>query len=153
MNDFFGHFFFHSHLFPAILWQPLVALQVLHCKCWVETVTFPVTVTQQSPAAISMETYQITVAPMVAKVQKQAAGILAMCTTEDRHLKPIGIIYLHFIQIGRAFCNVIFIQKCKIYLTIHPIASVRAVVQAPIERLMVSLLFYNHYIVQLIFTS
>uniref|UniRef100_G3QAS1 Synaptotagmin-like mitochondrial and lipid-binding domain-containing protein n=1 Tax=Gasterosteus aculeatus aculeatus TaxID=481459 RepID=G3QAS1_GASAC len=41
---------------------------VLHCKCWVETVTFPVTVTQQSPAAISMETYQITVAPMVAKV-------------------------------------------------------------------------------------
>ncbi|XP_068572323.1 phospholipid transfer protein C2CD2L isoform X4 [Cebidichthys violaceus] len=41
---------------------------VLHCKCWVDTVTFPVTVTQQSPAAISMETYQITIAPMVAKV-------------------------------------------------------------------------------------
>ncbi|KAM8897826.1 phospholipid transfer protein C2CD2L isoform 2-T3 [Spinachia spinachia] len=41
---------------------------VLHCKCWVDTVTFPVTVTQQSPAAISMETYQITITPMVAKV-------------------------------------------------------------------------------------
>uniref|UniRef100_A0A8C2XDE8 C2cd2 like n=1 Tax=Cyclopterus lumpus TaxID=8103 RepID=A0A8C2XDE8_CYCLU len=41
---------------------------VLHCKCWVNTVTFPVMVTQQSPAAISMETYQITIAPMVAEV-------------------------------------------------------------------------------------
>ncbi|KAM9846725.1 phospholipid transfer protein C2CD2L isoform 2-T2 [Aulostomus maculatus] len=41
---------------------------VLHCQCWVDTVTFPVTVTQQSPAAVSMDTYQITIAPMVAKV-------------------------------------------------------------------------------------
>lgn len=41
---------------------------VLHCKCWVDTVTFPVTVTQQSHAAVSMDTYQITVTPMVAKV-------------------------------------------------------------------------------------
>ncbi|XP_049897300.1 phospholipid transfer protein C2CD2L isoform X3 [Epinephelus moara] len=41
---------------------------VLHCKCWVDTVTFPVTVTQQSPAAVSMDTYQITIAPMVAQV-------------------------------------------------------------------------------------
>ncbi|XP_037323217.2 phospholipid transfer protein C2CD2L isoform X1 [Pungitius pungitius] len=41
---------------------------VLHCNCRVDTVTFPVTVTQQSPAAISMETYQITITPMVAKV-------------------------------------------------------------------------------------
>ncbi|XP_026183899.1 phospholipid transfer protein C2CD2L [Mastacembelus armatus] len=41
---------------------------VLHCKCWVDTVTFPVTVTQQSPAAVSMDTYQITIAPMMAKV-------------------------------------------------------------------------------------
>ncbi|XP_059208050.1 phospholipid transfer protein C2CD2L isoform X2 [Centropristis striata] len=41
---------------------------VLHCKCWVDTVTFPVTVTQQSPAAISMDTYQITLAPMSTKV-------------------------------------------------------------------------------------
>ncbi|XP_029303585.1 phospholipid transfer protein C2CD2L isoform X3 [Cottoperca gobio] len=41
---------------------------VLHCKCWVDTVTLPVTVTQQSHAAVSMDTYQITIAPMVAKV-------------------------------------------------------------------------------------
>lgn len=32
--------------------------------------TFPITVTQQSPAAVSMDTYQITIAPMVTKVQK-----------------------------------------------------------------------------------
>ncbi|KAM9332140.1 phospholipid transfer protein C2CD2L isoform 2-T2 [Pholidichthys leucotaenia] len=41
---------------------------VLCCSCSVDVVTFPVTVTQQSPAAISMDTYQITVAPTVAKV-------------------------------------------------------------------------------------
>ncbi|XP_071317165.1 phospholipid transfer protein C2CD2L isoform X2 [Trachinotus anak] len=41
---------------------------VLHCNCWVDTVTFPVTVTQQSPAAVSMDTYQITIAPMVTEV-------------------------------------------------------------------------------------
>ncbi|XP_035034981.1 phospholipid transfer protein C2CD2L [Hippoglossus stenolepis] len=41
---------------------------VLHCNCWVDTVTFPVTVTQQSPAAVSMDTYQITIAPMMTKV-------------------------------------------------------------------------------------
>ncbi|KAM4726693.1 phospholipid transfer protein C2CD2L isoform 2-T2 [Anableps anableps] len=42
---------------------------VLHCKCSVDTLTFPVTVTQQSPAAVSMDTYQITTAPMMAKVE------------------------------------------------------------------------------------
>ncbi|KAF6728839.1 C2 domain-containing protein 2-like [Oryzias melastigma] len=41
---------------------------VLHCKCWVDTLTFPVTVTQQSAATVSMDTYQVTTAPMVAKV-------------------------------------------------------------------------------------
>ncbi|KAK2828536.1 hypothetical protein Q5P01_019570 [Channa striata] len=41
---------------------------VLHCKCWVDTLTFPVTVTQQSPAAVSMDTYQITIAPMMTMV-------------------------------------------------------------------------------------
>ncbi|XP_068187225.1 phospholipid transfer protein C2CD2L [Antennarius striatus] len=41
---------------------------VLHCKCWVDKVTFPVTVTQQSHAAVSMDTYQITIAQMVTKV-------------------------------------------------------------------------------------
>lgn len=46
-----------------------VKKMVLHCKCWVDTLTFPVTVTQQSPAAVSMDTYQITTAPMMAKVE------------------------------------------------------------------------------------
>ncbi|KAM3869539.1 phospholipid transfer protein C2CD2L [Diretmus argenteus] len=41
---------------------------VLHCKCWVDTVTFPVTVTEQSPAAVSMDTYQITIKPMVTEL-------------------------------------------------------------------------------------
>lgn len=34
-----------------------------------DTLTFPVTVTQQSHAAVSMDTYQITTAPMVTQVQ------------------------------------------------------------------------------------
>ncbi|XP_010868750.2 phospholipid transfer protein C2CD2L isoform X4 [Esox lucius] len=41
---------------------------VLHCKCAVDTVTFPVTVTQQSPVAVSMDTYQITIKPMLAQL-------------------------------------------------------------------------------------
>ncbi|KAM9497280.1 phospholipid transfer protein C2CD2L isoform 1-T2 [Salvelinus alpinus] len=41
---------------------------VLQCKCAVDTVTFPVTVTQQSPAAVSVDTYQITIKPMLAQL-------------------------------------------------------------------------------------
>ena len=33
--------------------------QVLHCQLSAEEVMFPVSVTQQSPAAVSMETYHI----------------------------------------------------------------------------------------------
>ncbi|KAG5836910.1 phospholipid transfer protein C2CD2L-like [Anguilla anguilla] len=36
---------------------------VLQCDCKVGTLTFPVTVTQQSPAAVSVDTYQVTIAP------------------------------------------------------------------------------------------
>lgn len=46
----------------------LFLLQILHCNCSVDRVRLPVTVTQQSPVAISMDTYQITIAPVVAKV-------------------------------------------------------------------------------------
>lgn len=42
---------------------------VLQCNCSVDTVTFPVTVTQQSPATVSMDTYQITMEPMEAQLQ------------------------------------------------------------------------------------
>lgn len=34
--------------------------QVLHCQLSAEEVCFPVSVTQQSPAAVSMETYHVT---------------------------------------------------------------------------------------------
>ncbi|XP_036380565.1 phospholipid transfer protein C2CD2L isoform X2 [Megalops cyprinoides] len=37
---------------------------VLQCSCEVDIVTFPVTVTQQSPAAVSIDTYQVTAAPV-----------------------------------------------------------------------------------------
>lgn len=61
---------------------------VLLCKCRVDIVTFPVSVTQQSPAAVSMETYQITIAPMVAKVvvclEEMEDGGLLMSWTLSR---------------------------------------------------------------------
>ncbi|XP_059912677.1 phospholipid transfer protein C2CD2L [Gadus macrocephalus] len=41
---------------------------VLHCDCRLDSVTFPVTVTQQSHAAVSMDTYQVTIEPVVAKL-------------------------------------------------------------------------------------
>ncbi|XP_062392272.1 phospholipid transfer protein C2CD2L isoform X2 [Sardina pilchardus] len=41
---------------------------VLQCVCSVDTVMFPVTVTQQSPAAVSMDTYQITIEPADAQL-------------------------------------------------------------------------------------
>lgn len=47
---------------------------VLRCNCAVDTVTFPVTVTRQSPAAVSTDTYQITIEPMLAQ--------LVVCLTE-----------------------------------------------------------------------
>uniref|UniRef100_W5K7L0 C2cd2 like n=1 Tax=Astyanax mexicanus TaxID=7994 RepID=W5K7L0_ASTMX len=42
---------------------------VLQCNCSVDRVTFPVSVTQQSPAAVSMDTYQVTMEPMKAQLQ------------------------------------------------------------------------------------
>lgn len=38
---------------------PLLS-EVLHCQLSAEEVMFPVSVTQQSPAAVSMETYHVT---------------------------------------------------------------------------------------------
>ncbi|XP_036380567.1 phospholipid transfer protein C2CD2L isoform X4 [Megalops cyprinoides] len=45
---------------------------VLQCSCEVDIVTFPVTVTQQSPAAVSIDTYQVTAAPV--QVQQVTEG-------------------------------------------------------------------------------
>lgn len=41
---------------------------VLQCKCRVDNMTFPVSVTQQSAASVSMETYHIHIVPVVAKL-------------------------------------------------------------------------------------
>lgn len=41
---------------------------VLQCKCRVGNMTFPVSVTQQSAASVSMETYHIHIVPVVAKL-------------------------------------------------------------------------------------
>lgn len=41
---------------------------VLQCKCRVGNMTFPVSVTQQSAASVSMETYLIHIVPVVAKM-------------------------------------------------------------------------------------
>ncbi|KAI1893771.1 hypothetical protein AGOR_G00127100 [Albula goreensis] len=41
---------------------------VLQCDCSVDMVTFPLTVTQQSPAAVSMDMYQVTIAPVQAQL-------------------------------------------------------------------------------------
>ncbi|KAK2816358.1 hypothetical protein Q7C36_022629 [Tachysurus vachellii] len=42
---------------------------VLQCKCSFGMVMFPVTVTQQSPAAVSMDTFQVSMEPMQAQLQ------------------------------------------------------------------------------------
>ncbi|CAL9685644.1 unnamed protein product [Knipowitschia caucasica] len=42
---------------------------VLQCKCRVGNMTFPVSVTQQSAASVSMETYQTHIVPVVAKME------------------------------------------------------------------------------------
>lgn len=52
--------------------------QVLQCNCSVDTITFPVTVTQQSPAAVSMDTYQITMKPMQAQVKYKWNGFASV---------------------------------------------------------------------------
>ncbi|KAM4619826.1 phospholipid transfer protein C2CD2L [Polymixia lowei] len=69
---------------------------VLQCKCWVDTVTFPVTVTQQSPAAVSMDTYQITAEPMVAKLvvcleEVEEEGLLVSWTLSKQPLLTLTV--------------------------------------------------------------
>ncbi|KAM9788859.1 phospholipid transfer protein C2CD2L [Neosynchiropus ocellatus] len=42
---------------------------VLTCQCRIDVVTFPVTVTQQSPVVVTMDIFQITVSPAVVEIQ------------------------------------------------------------------------------------
>lgn len=49
--------------------------QVLHCQLSAEEVMFPVSVTQQSPAAVSMETYHVTLTLPPTQVEGVGNGV------------------------------------------------------------------------------
>ncbi|XP_062450462.1 phospholipid transfer protein C2CD2L isoform X3 [Rhea pennata] len=62
---------------------------VLHCSLSAEAVKFPVSVTQQSPAAVSVDTYHVTLALLQAQVEVhvqeiQNEGLLVSWTFKDR---------------------------------------------------------------------
>ncbi|NXJ71069.1 C2C2L protein, partial [Rostratula benghalensis] len=62
---------------------------VLHCRLSAEAVKFPVSVTQQSPAAISVDTYHVTLAVLQAQVEIRLEeirneGLLVSWTFKDR---------------------------------------------------------------------
>nr|XP_006119780.1 phospholipid transfer protein C2CD2L isoform X1 [Pelodiscus sinensis] len=62
---------------------------VLHCHLSANAVKFPVSVTQQSPAAVSMDTYQVTLALLQAQVEirleeMKNEGLLVSWTFKDR---------------------------------------------------------------------
>uniref|UniRef100_A0A3B4C3X4 Synaptotagmin-like mitochondrial and lipid-binding domain-containing protein n=1 Tax=Pygocentrus nattereri TaxID=42514 RepID=A0A3B4C3X4_PYGNA len=69
---------------------------VLQCNCSIDTVTFPVTVTQQSPAAVSMDMYQITMDPMKAQLQVcleevEEEGLLVSWTFSQQPLPSLTV--------------------------------------------------------------
>ncbi|XP_043389925.1 phospholipid transfer protein C2CD2L isoform X4 [Chelonia mydas] len=62
---------------------------VLHCHLSADAVKFPVSVTQQSPAAVSVDTYHVTLALLQAQVEirleeMQNEGLLVSWTFKDR---------------------------------------------------------------------
>ncbi|KAJ8368215.1 hypothetical protein SKAU_G00082430 [Synaphobranchus kaupii] len=69
---------------------------VLQCDCKVDTVTFPVTVTQQSPAAVSVDTYQVTIAPaqvqlMVSLEEVEEKGLLVSWSFSQQPLLSLAV--------------------------------------------------------------
>ncbi|KAL6463791.1 hypothetical protein MHYP_G00281820 [Metynnis hypsauchen] len=69
---------------------------VLQCNCSIDMVTFPVTVTQQSPAAVSMDTYQLTMDPMKAQLQVcleevEEEGLLVSWTFSQQPLPSLTV--------------------------------------------------------------
>ncbi|XP_035288890.1 phospholipid transfer protein C2CD2L [Anguilla anguilla] len=69
---------------------------VLQCSCEVDTVTFPVSVTQQSPAAVSMDTYQVTIAPaqvqlVVCLEEVEEEGLLVSWTFSQQPLLDLSV--------------------------------------------------------------
>ncbi|XP_034034471.1 phospholipid transfer protein C2CD2L isoform X2 [Thalassophryne amazonica] len=80
----------------VICTEQLSHRMVLHCKCWVDTVTFPVMVTQQSAATVSMDTYQVTTAPMMAKMlvclqEVEDEGLLMSWTLSKQTEFPLTV--------------------------------------------------------------
>uniref|UniRef100_A0A8C3PIE8 C2CD2 like n=1 Tax=Calidris pygmaea TaxID=425635 RepID=A0A8C3PIE8_9CHAR len=60
---------------------------VLHCRLSAEAVKFPVSVTQQSPAAVSVDTYHVTLAVLQVEIhleEIQNEGLLVSWTFRDR---------------------------------------------------------------------
>ncbi|XP_023648245.1 phospholipid transfer protein C2CD2L isoform X2 [Paramormyrops kingsleyae] len=82
---------------------------VLHCNCTVETVTFPVTVTQQSPATVSVDTFQVTIAPVQAQMvvhleDMDKEGLLASWTFSQQPLLHLTVVPCQVQQeVGREF--------------------------------------------------
>ncbi|XP_015193045.1 phospholipid transfer protein C2CD2L [Lepisosteus oculatus] len=69
---------------------------VLQCHCAVDTVAFPVTVTQQSPAAVSLDTYQVAMAPMEAQLvicleEVEEEGLLVSWTFSQQPLLSLTV--------------------------------------------------------------
>ncbi|XP_061073296.1 phospholipid transfer protein C2CD2L-like isoform X2 [Conger conger] len=69
---------------------------VLQCNCEVDTVTFPVTVTEQSPAAVSVDAYQVTIAPaqvqlMVSLEEVEEEGLLVSWSFSQQPLLSLAV--------------------------------------------------------------
>ncbi|KAJ0004437.1 hypothetical protein NQD34_010651 [Periophthalmus magnuspinnatus] len=80
---------------------------VLQCKCQVGNMTFPVSVTQQSAASVSMETYQIHIVPVLAKMEVcleevENEGLLMSWTLSRQSSLSISISSLKIQKQGRA---------------------------------------------------
>uniref|UniRef100_A0A8C6SXH8 C2cd2 like n=1 Tax=Neogobius melanostomus TaxID=47308 RepID=A0A8C6SXH8_9GOBI len=80
---------------------------VLQCKCRVGSMTFPVSVTQQSAASVSMETYQIHIVPVVAKLdvcleEVENEGLLMSWTLSRQSALSISISSLKIQKQGQA---------------------------------------------------
>ncbi|MBN3288181.1 C2C2L protein, partial [Polyodon spathula] len=68
---------------------------VLQCHFTADTVTFPVTVTQQSPAAVSMDMYQVAMEPLEAQLEicleELQEGLLVSWTFSERPVLALTV--------------------------------------------------------------
>nr|XP_033774499.1 phospholipid transfer protein C2CD2L [Geotrypetes seraphini] len=78
---------------------------VLHCQLSIDAMHFPVTVTQQSPAAVSLDTYQVTMIVQQAQLEisleeVQNEGLLVSWIFRDRPDLTLNVIPKHQLQEG-----------------------------------------------------